>query len=194
MGFVQGNVLARVHDGRLQFSRDQGATWAEANSSGWSLVERKVIPADAQSYDFVGLNGDVDEAYQISAEVRGGVGSAGGLLSVRPNGLTTNQSGFGIISDAGGAPGPDTRTELFLGYIPVAGRAAVAYGTLSAKTGTDRMMTSQAAVASIQRTLTAGSRWTDTAAAITFLRVFSSDAAGLGIGTVLSLFKRAIPG
>lgn len=193
MGFAQGNVLFRLHDGRLQFSRDQGVTWQEANSSGWALVERRVIPSDVQSYDFTGLNGDVDEAYKITAEVKGGVGSAGGLLSVRPNGLTTNQSAFGMGSDAGGAPFGDPRAEMSLGYVPVAGRLAISEGTLFAKTGSDRMMNSVTAVASISRTSVFGSRWTDTAENITFLRVFSAVATGLGTGSVISLFKRAIP-
>jgi hypothetical protein len=165
---------------------------------GWQLVERKVILVDAQFYDFLGLNGDVDEAYKITAEVKGGVGSGGGLLSVRPNGLSTNADAFGTGCDPFATPPddqpfPDQRAEMALGYIPVAGRLAISEGTLFAKTGSDRMMNSLTSVASIRRFSTFGSRWTDTATNITFLRIFSAAATGLGVGSVLTLFKRTIP-
>lgn len=195
MGFVQGRVDLREKDGRLQMSRDGGATWNDVGSSGWSVVERKAITVDAQSYTFSSLNGDLDEAYMISAEIKGGAGAAGGLLSLRPNGLTSNQIGDAIISDTGGAPTVDPgRTELMLGYTPVAGRFASSYGTLFAKTGSDRCLDSNGGIASIRRVFKAYSRWTDTAINITSLVVFSADPPGLGVGTVLTLYKRAIPG
>jgi hypothetical protein len=164
--------------------------------AGWTLVERKVILVDEQFYDFVGLNGDVDEAYKITAELIGGVGSAGGLLSVRPNGISADAIAFGMGCDSpvvAGEPFGDHRDELALGYVPAEGRMAISECTLWAKTGSDRLMNSQTAVASIGRTTNFGSRWLNTVPNITLLRIFSSAVTGLGVGSVITLFKRAIP-
>lgn len=162
---------------------------------GWQQVERKVIAADVQSYDFSNLNGDVDEAYYISAELIGGAGSAGGILTLRPNTLSTNAEASGQGADDGGTPFGDNRAEMTIGYVPTATHRAIAYGTIFAKTGSERLMASQctlflAGVASV-RTSQFGSQWSDTSTNITSLRVFSSVATGIGIGSVLTLYKRA---
>lgn len=171
------------------------STGAEALlTSGWQLVERKVITVDAQSYTFENLNGDLDECYKILAAVKGGVGSASGLLSVRPNGATAADDGSGMGSDGGDPPFGDGRAEMTLGYAPAAGRLSLQEGTFWAKTGSDRAMTSMVSFPAANRGAFFGSRWTDTSTVVESLMVFSSDAAGLGIGTVLMLSKLVIPG
>jgi hypothetical protein len=159
----------------------------------YQLVERKVIAADAQSYSFASLSGDVDEVYYISANLIGGAGAIVGVLNVRPNAIATNQTASGVGADAGGVPYGDARTEMTIGYSPAAATSSASYGTLWAKTGAQRLMTSQTVVelAGVARSVSFGSRWNETTTAITSLLLRSTVATGIGIGSVLMLYKRA---
>ena len=178
--------------------RSDGVTWTQwgpgSTGGGLAIVEAKLFTSNATTYTFSGLDGDTDGAYLLQGQILNAAASTADY-TIRPNGATTNQTGT-LAYWTGTTPAALTGTTLRVanitnakqGYFSVnisakcnpSGQAAQRYFT---GTGvTDYASVSLSVI---------GGRWNEGATNITTIDFVSSQADGLGEGTLLRLYRYA---
>lgn len=164
------------------------------SGSGWNLLETKNVASDVASITFSGLDGDTDRAYRLVYRVTTKGGNP--EISLRPNGISTNQ--FSVIhrASSSGSANVATRPELSLlqsaavSVFPCFGIAdfwAERFGT----TG-HRMFLSYQTVHCVALNNVAfrnvGGRWLDTTTNVTSLVVQATVGTAVTAGSTWSLY------
>lgn len=170
---------------------------AAAVSGKLTLVEHKLITSAVQTVTFSGLAGDTDKLYMLIISMK--AGAAIPVMTVRPNGVSTNQYGqtanwngaaasAGAITELRLASAPANAGEVFglmlIGSVKV--RNAVARIRHFLSWSGDEL--TDGTVANYQHSY---SVWNETATEITSLDVRASVASGIGDGSTLTLYKFA---
>jgi hypothetical protein len=158
---------------------------------GLQLIERKEFLSDTASYTFTGLDGDTDEEYVIQGSVMHGTGAGNHQVYVRPNGLSTNLSGFyGQLAGAVYSGGP--LTGWWLAVTTTSGLdlpAHVDAHVYAKRTGggpnRQRMFRNNMVLAA---PLLVNGTWNETVTNITSLQIIATIGV-IGVGTELSLYK-----
>lgn len=165
----------------------------------WELIEQKTITSAVTSVTFSGLDGDADEIYLLIWQMKhpaGGVGAAD--MTVRPNGLTTNQTGVRVPMSTG-TVSASTRTVMDLGRVGQGdgedgvGRAVFMAIKSINSVARRRQMFSESVeyLGSGPSTARwqASSTWNETSTNITSLEIVSSVASAIASGSRFSLYK-----
>ncbi len=163
--------------------------------SGKTLVERKEISAAVASVTFSGLDGDIDEVYQLIGRImKAPAGVA--QYSLRPNGVTANLAGATVTN--GGAAVQAARVDMIVATGTNAGILVSLEALIHARetvqsTAMARMFQGKAVegdpTASLLNSVTDfGGMW-DGTGNMTSLVIFSSLALGIGVGSTFELFR-----
>jgi hypothetical protein len=168
-----------------------GSGKGSGGSSDFPLVfiERIDVAVDSQDITFSGLDGEADGAYLLSLSiVDNSVGGAS--ISIRPNGVTTDQKAqsFGYSASGSGVAG---YTTLYAGSGVGGGNNWTSSLRMQCKAGTQRSY--NGSIANGDQAATFGlifsGTWNDIATAITSLVLHASAAAGIGAGSYVTLYK-----
>jgi hypothetical protein len=152
------------------------------------------IGSAVQTAPFTGLAGDTDGGYLIEGTIV--TGAASPVFSLQPNGLTTNQLGREILIDTA-VNAPVSVATLRIAQAGATVGSEVSFKAyMTSKSGRVRHVYAQSfwktgGGAQVMDNIT--SEWTDTAAVITSVNVFSSVASGIGIGSKLTLKRLGNP-
>lgn len=155
----------------------------------WNTI---TIGAAVQDHDISGLNGDVDGGYELWIYLINAAGTS--ALTIQPNALATNQAGPTIYYQSVSVLGTD-RTALNVCYALNTGNAGAgqSHVFIQSTTGKSRLMIADSvnggsaagtAIHELNKVL-----WTDTATNITSLRLHSSIASGIGVGSIFKWRK-----
>ncbi len=86
-------VAAAEHD-------HDGVNSKVVGGADWILIEKKLVTGDTQDLTFSGLDGNTDEIYRIVGRIV--VSGSAEDVTLRPNGLSTNQDSLDIIESSSG--------------------------------------------------------------------------------------------
>lgn len=168
--------------------------WGAGGGGALELVETKVVTVATTSLTFSGLDGNTDGAYKMVWSVKQNGVANPALFDLRPNGITANQETVrNEYSGLGEAFGTTTTLEAF--RIKIDGGVSVGELLLNAKleaTALKRMGTSFAASTNSSGDLEAqlnAFEWVETTTNITSLDLVCDLANGIGVGSVVSLYK-----
>jgi hypothetical protein len=157
----------------------------EWRTPGVTFIETKTITGALTTSTFSDLDGDTDVVYYLAYRIINGY--AGAIaVNLYPNSIMSNQTGA-IIYASSAAHGHSALTALKLADIDQNG-SAFGTATFYAKTGYLRYYTALWFHSGGYMS-SGGGKWTDTATPVTSLDITASQANGLGIGTVISLYK-----
>jgi len=164
-----------------------------------TLVEAKEITSNTQATTFSGLDGNVDILYMLQYYWVNGTGAAPQVnISLEPNGLSSNQTGFQFNFASGGSTAAISSLQLS----SFAGATGRCYGTAwlwaqadnPGSTAVPRAFRSDWSIftTSMSGGLRCDSLWNDTSTNITSLVVQGNLANSLGTGSVYTLYKLLI--
>jgi hypothetical protein len=147
------------------------------------------LGAEGQDLTISGLNGNVDGDYLVNFYLDGSVHNPG-VISLRPNGLTTNQLGSGIVIYPGG---PFMDTGAIMEMIGSAGTQTFqGQFCFTSKTGRPRFLTGSVnsnRSGDLQTNFFSGV-WTDTTTNVTSLVIHCANANGFEATTTLARVRK----
>ncbi len=201
---VEGSPAAGFvkNDGSGNFLFGEPGGGGGGIGTGWELVEKKDITVDTTSITFSGLDGDTDEQYMlIMHEVTLASAGADYKITMRPNGVTTQQQTFEVSSpSSSGFRATSNFTDLRWRstYQRARGQAIDTTMWLSSKSGSPRNFRTYQGSSSTPKTFPSGSgvtmstlSWEDTSTNITSLDIVASTAGGIGAGSTYCLYKKS---
>lgn len=182
----------------LYVNNDSSTGWTSIGGSGGGaleLIENKEFGSAATTYTFSTLNGDTDYQYYIQYRIV--KGAAGAMtITVRPNGLTTNQrSRWSYVGSAGTGTGTDTNgLAIAFNGSGSTGASEVDAGVawIQAQTGANRSgeaSVTEATGTEVFRIMVGWTWHTATSTNITSLDITSSLANGIGAGSFVRLYR-----
>jgi len=155
------------------------------------LIETVVLGANAQDVVFSGLNGNVDGAYIIIADIVSGPGSGdvNNQVILQPNGDAGNASS-GWLEFFNGSSGTTGASAMVIGLF--GGNGGLLRATFYPKTGRNRLSeatSSQCDGANTPLGQVLAGQYSETVTNITSLKIHAVAANGFGVGSVFSLYK-----
>jgi hypothetical protein len=175
--------------------RITAASNGSAGSSGLTLVETKVIAANATTVTFSGLDGNTDGTYLLVMNMKNGSASFCTYL-LRPNGATTNMTFVrNTFNAAGTAQSGDTKWWSALADANVWGSSQTIIHASQTSHSVSLVRKMETAMSysnsGALNGLTGTGLWNETSTNITSLDVVADQANGIGDGSLLSLYKYA---
>ena len=162
----------------------------------WNLIERREISAASTVESFTGLNGEVDNRYQIIALWVNGSGITSNY-TLEPNGVSANQEGRALKAEF--ATGPTVNVIAALTICSIQGNQfgmteTIFYARrLVQAVAQNRFILSRCVETRPTATDVFGewnnAAWLNTVADVTSLDIRASQASGIGVGTVIELYK-----
>lgn len=180
------NDATKYLDGTGNYSVPAGS-----GGGGLTLVEHKLITADAQSYTFSGLNGNTDGVYKLICHFING--SSTSFYSWQPNGVTSNQAGQRFYADNGA--GSAANLSILELAFATNGIHAFSDATIYARDNPNSVASTRAYVntfTTVGTTPTSGTsagRWNETATNITSIVVTGDQSDSLKSGSECFLYK-----
>ena len=115
-----------VKPGSLYFVTDEGATERSTGAAwqaysglggggGLTLVEKKILTANASTVTFSGLDGNTHGIYLLTAKIKNVSGTALVYYTLQPNNGTSNQNSNETFFNSATVAG-NSRARLFLGF------------------------------------------------------------------------------
>lgn len=161
--------------------------------AGLTLIERKILTANATTSTFSGLDGNTDGAYFLRAHIKNNAG-ADATYTMRPNGLTTNQ-GHVVLQTDGTNITTAIGSTLPIGVVQAAAFCD-SYTEFNAKANPNSqayarggMSRSGGLFTAIDYIILHHLRWNETSTNITSIDIVSNQTNGLGNGSELELYR-----
>lgn len=159
--------------------------------TGWSLVETKVVDSAIQTYDIT-VVGDTAYNFMLVCRFVNDAGSAS-TYNLRLNAADVAWTKQRIRAEGGGALVADSGTNISFGAGAAAANASAHLDMIMTTKSGENMQCSWKEVSGSGGDMTIGGSVVTTpsaATAITSIGVAGSQASALGVGTIISLFKR----
>lgn len=160
----------------------------------WVKIYETTLAATASSITISGLTGDTDKEYKLEARiVNGYAGSIG--IKVRPNNDTGSNYGYqyldGTDTTASAGRGATTSVQLCGANQNGVGQGEM---VIQSKSGFVRTFINEetaAVTTTVSNVTSDGYSWNNTADEITSMVVLADQTGGLGVGSNITLWKRA---
>lgn len=159
--------------------------------TGWSLVETKVVASAIQTYDIT-VVGDTDYQYMLVCRFVNDAGSTSSY-NLRLNAANAAWTKQRIRAEGSGALVSDAGTNITFGAGALAADATAHLDMIMTTKSGENMQCSWKEISGSGGDMTIGGSVITTpnaATAITSIGVAGSQANALGVGTIISLFKR----
>jgi len=170
-------------------------TTMTASGGNYILVEAKTVTSNSQTQTFSSLNGDTDKMWEVVAQIENADASNYSTITLKPNGVTTNQNTTYTLSDDGVNSASTTALITVARLIQPNGgdcffRTKIWAATTVNSVAKRRYFLTQAIVQEDGRSgYVLYAIWDEQATNITSLDVHSDRATGIGNGSQINLYK-----